>query len=414
MQEKNILATILWPFYGLISVFNNWFYPWSKNIFWLLCVYLGTIQIYCPAGTALGDGADGGRYALQLIDIHNRDLGLFELIRLNIVESGAMDYYQLIVTWMVSLVTDNPHALFACFAIVFGFFYSRNMWYVLDRISISVNTTIFIFICLLFLTCPIWQINGVRMWTAAHIFMYALLPYIWEGNKKRLIWLIAVPLVHFSYLYFVILSLILVLLPRHISSEMRICTIILGGLLLLSLIVGSLQISAITDFLEKFSPETHQDRIELYTRDSAFENMTNARMKDNWYVSASSNIYYWVSNILLLLLAFNSNFEPNERKLLNFCLLISAIANIASQLPSGGRFLTIAHLFSISFVIWQLCKEVTPLFLNVTKISSMLLVVTLVFNIRIGLDYYGISLIFGNFFTSLLWDDNLPIINFIK
>jgi hypothetical protein len=137
-------------------------------------------------------------------------------------------------------------------------------------------------------------------------------------------------------------------------------------------------------------------------------------MKVNWYVSASSNIYYWVSNILLLLLAFNLNFEPNERKLLNFCLLISTIANIASQLPSGSRFLTIAHLFSISFVIWQLCKEVTPLFLNVAKISSILLVVTLVFSIRSGLDYYGISMIAGNFFTSLLWDDNIPIINFIK
>lgn len=414
MREKNIFATIIWPFYGLISTLKYWHKPWSKNVFWLVCVYLGAIQIYCPAGHVLGDGADGGRYALQLINMHNSGVGLFEQIRLNFVESGAMDYYQLILTWIVSLTTDNPHVLFACFALVFGFFYSRNMWYVLERISSPVNTTLFIFICLLFLTCPIWQINGVRMWTAAHIFMYAVLPYIWEGNRKRLYWLIVVPFVHFSYLYIVILSLCLVLLPNRISSEMKIVTIILAGLVLLSVIVGTLQISAITEFLDKFSPDSYQDKIELYTSDTAFENMRDGRMKVNWYVTASNNIYYWVSNLLLLLLACNSNLESNERKLLNYCLLISAISNIASQLPSGIRFLTIAHLFSITLIIWQLYIKASPFFFRIAKLTSIPLIITIIFSVRTGLDYYGISLIVGNFFTSLIWDDNIPIINFIK
>lgn len=414
MREKNLFATILWPFYGLISTLNYWRYPWSKNVFWLVCVYLGAIQIYCPAGHVLGDGADGGRYALQLIDMHNRELGLFEQIHFNFAESGTMDYYQLILTWIVSLATDNPHVLFACFAFVFGFFYSRNMWYVLERISGSINITIFIFISLLFLTCPIWQINGVRMWTAAHIYMYSVFPYIWEGDRKRLIWLFAVPFVHFSYLYFVILSLVFVLLPYRVLSENKIVTYCLSILLVLSFIVGTLQLPAITVFLENFSPESYQDRIDIYTADHAFDNMRESRMKVNWYVTASNNIYYWVSNILLLLLSFNSKLVPQERKLLNFCLLISGIANIASQVPSGARFLIIAHLFTISLIIWQLYKKASPFFFRIAKLTSIPLIITIIFSVRTGLDFYGISMIVGNFFTSLIWDNNIPIINFIK
>ena len=414
MNNSNVQITFLWPFYGLVSALKNWRKPWAMNVFWVACIYLGAIQIYCPAGHTLGDGADGGRYALQLIEMHKGDLGLVKQIALNFTESNAMDYYQLILTWFVSLLTDNPHVLFACFAAVFGFFYSRNMWYVLNHISGPVNTTIAIFIGILFLTCPIWQINGVRMWTATHIFMFALLPYIWDGDSKKLYWLIAVPFVHFSFLYFVLLSLVLILLPNSFTSETKLVTRLLAGLLLLTLAFSSLQISAVTNLLEKFSPDSYQDRIDLYTRDSAFANMVESRLTVNWYVTAARDIYYWGANILLLVLAFSPNLDRKERKLLNYCLFISSIANLASQIPSGARFLTIAHLFTISLVIWHLCKAERPLFRNESKYCSQTLVITLIFSIRSGLDYYGISLLIGDYLTCLFWDNNVPIINFIK
>ena len=396
----------------LIRCLKCWRQPWAMNVFWIVCIYLGAIQIYCPDGTVLGTGADGGRYVLQLIEMHNASRGLLEQIAYNFADY-SLDYYQVILTWFVSLFTDNGHVLFACFAAVFGFFYSRNMWYVLNRISSIENKTILVFVFLLFLTCPIWQINGVRMWTAAHIFMYALLPYMWEGDKRRLYWLIAVPFVHFSFLFFVILSVVFVLLPERIIIKSRILKCGLISLFSVSLVAGAVKVDSVVNMLEQYSPDSYLDRIETYTRESSFERVSEGKKQLNWYVTASSNISFWASNILLLLLALKSSVNGKSRRLLYYCLLISSIANIAKHIPSGGRFLVIAHLFSFSLIIWQLCER-NDLFKKVAAICAIPLLITIVFTIRSGLDYYGISMLCGNFFTALLWDNNVPLINLIK
>lgn len=412
-SNNKISLAILWPFGALISALRNWRQPWAMNVFWVVCIYLGAIQIYHPEGTILGTGADGGRYVLQLIEMHNGSRGLLEQIAFNFANRLGMDYYQIILTWFVSLFTENGHVLFACFAAVFGFFYSRNMWYVLNRLSGINNITIFAFVILLFLTCPIWQINGVRMWTAAHIFMYALLPYMWEGDKRRLYWLIAVPFVHFSYLYFVILSVVFVLLPERIIIRSTIFRWGLISLFSVSLVAGAARIDAVVNLLEQYSPDSYQNRIETYTSEFSFEHVSEGRKQFNWYVIASENISFWTSNILLLVLALKSSVNDKTRRLLYYCLLISAIANISKHIPSGGRFLIIAHLFSFSLIIWQLFER-NDLFNKVAAVCAIPLLITIVFTIRSGLDYYGISMLCGNFFTALLWDNNVPLINLIK
>lgn len=415
-SNNKILLAILWPFAGLITSLKHWRQPWAMNVFWVVCIYLGAIHIYHPEGTILGDGIDGGRYVMQLMDMHNGNRGLYEQIAYSFTVRGGMDFYQLILTWIVSIFTDNGHVLFACFAAVFGFFYSRNMWYVLNRISEPLGWCAIIFVAILFLICPIWQINGVRMWTATHVFMYAILPYICEGNKKRLLWLIAVPFIHFSFLYFVVVSAIAVLLPNKFISNSGIVKWGLVAIFIGSLGLSAVNIPAITNALEQFSPDSYQDRIELYTCDTAFESLEAGRTTVNWYVNAASDIQFWVSNILLLVVALSRLNEVSSRKLLNFALFISAIANIASQIPSGGRFLVIAHFFSYSLIVWQITKldSQNQLVFKVAKIAAIPLLITLVFGIRSGLDYYGISLFCGNFLSALFWDNNVPFMNFIK
>ena len=414
-SNNKVLLAILWPFGALVSALRNWRQPWAMNVFWVVCIYLGAIQIYCPDGTVLGEGADGGRYALNLIEMHNSMRSLWEEIVYNFAFRQSMDYYQIVLTWLISRVTDNGHVLFACFAAVFGFFYSRNMWYVLDRITTKCNWVIYVFIALLFLICAIWQINGVRMWTAAHIFVYALLPYIWEGDKKRLYWLIAVPLVHFSFLYVVVLSAMFVLMPMRIIENSRLVRISLIALFVTSMLVKSLNVASFANILEQYSPESYEDRIELYTTDSAQDNRESARKSVNWYVTASGDIKQWSVNILLLVLSLSSIRKSNEKKLLLYCLLISTIANIASLIPSGGRFVVLAHLFCLPFFLWKLTIESEKTRFNtIARLCAYPLLITIVFGIRTGFDYYPITLVFGNAFTLPFLESNVPLINFIK
>ena len=51
MRHKNrsyIIGSILWPFAGLFAALRNWRQPWAMNVFWVVCAYMGAIQIYHP------------------------------------------------------------------------------------------------------------------------------------------------------------------------------------------------------------------------------------------------------------------------------------------------------------------------------------------------------------------------------
>lgn len=413
IDNNKIFAFILWPFGGLISVLKNWRQPWSMNLFWMVCVYMGAIQIFHPEGSVLGDGADGGRYALQLIDMRTRDLSLFNEVIYNITYNEAKDFYQIIVTWIISIFTDNGHVLFTVFALVFGYFYSRNMWYILNKLPIYIDKVVVFFVVLLFLVCPIWQINGVRMWTATHILIYALLPYIMDKDKSHLKWICVVPFVHFSFLYFVVISIIYVFIPRKFTSESVIFRNIILIVFIGSMLLRSINIGTVSSFLESISPESYGDRIELYTADYVIDERSQHAESVNWYVTASSSIEFWVINVLLIFCA--CGFRNKEQdNLLYYCLLISSIANIASQIPSGARFLVYSHIYAYVYIIWRLALFDKSVLRKTAQISVFPLLITLIFSIRESLDYYGVSLICGNFVTTLVWDNNVSIINLIK
>ena len=191
MQQKNnkssaIALTFLFPFAGLVYSLANWREKWAKNVFWLACVYLGAVFIFLPEGMGMGEGTDSARYAMDLLNMHGDSSGLLSVLAKYQLEQDMMDFYQPILTYLVSRVTDNAHVLFAVFAAVFGFFYSRNVWYILDKLPNSKQGIFIVLTILFFLICPITQINGVRMWTALHVYVYALMPYMLDRDKSKL------------------------------------------------------------------------------------------------------------------------------------------------------------------------------------------------------------------------------------
>ena len=63
-----LIFTFFFPFFGLLLSLYYWRKSWAKNVFWLACMFMGAIQVYCPEGAVLGAGADGGRYVLELME----------------------------------------------------------------------------------------------------------------------------------------------------------------------------------------------------------------------------------------------------------------------------------------------------------------------------------------------------------
>ena len=117
------IVTLLFPIVGLIMSLANWRKLWAKNIFWLACAFMGAIQIFQPEGKVLGSGADGGRYVLDLIYMH-QNVNSFSEVSQTFFDGDTNDIYQPILTYLVSRFTDNGHVLYFFIAFVFGIYWT--------------------------------------------------------------------------------------------------------------------------------------------------------------------------------------------------------------------------------------------------------------------------------------------------
>ncbi len=411
---------ILFPFGGLIYTLWHWREKWAKNVFWLICAYMGAVFIYWPEGTILGDGGDGGRYALWLVEMYQDPIVSFvSIFKGYLSDPKIMDLYQPLLTYCISRFTYNGHVLFTIYAIVFGFFYSCNIWYVLERIPNVKLGYFYIFIALYFFICPISQINGVRMWTALHVYVYAMMPYLLEKDYSKICFLLLIPLIHFSFLYITIFALIYVFIPYTLKTESQLFISFSLVVFIITLFINSINMDWVRIVLEEYSPDIYSGRINGFVQQEYLERRIEANSLKNWYVIASGLIKHWVYNILLLLLLpYLKKYFKNNKSMINlyvFILLLSSITNLMSLIPSGGRFQLIAQMFKIPMIILTITSlhHLENIFKYI-NIALILLVLPLIFEIRKFFDFYSITLISGNFVTIFFWENNIPLINYIK
>lgn len=414
------IVTLLFPFVGLILSLVYWKKSWAMNMFWLACIYMGAILIYHHEGTMLGEGMDSGRYVLTLINMHNNPyITFWSVLSLYQIDMNYMDLYQQLITYFVSRFTDNGHVLFAVFATVFGFFYSRNIWYILNKLPSKKLGILYVLFGLFFLVCPITQINGVRMWTALHVLVYAMLPYLVEKKKSRLWLLFITPLIHFSYLYVGIFSIIYVLIPFRFKTNNSLFIYFAIITYIVTLFINSLSLDTVSSMIAEYSPEAYEDRIDLYVNQNLLDRNNTAAAANNWYLAAGRNISNWSYSIILVLLfpVIRKYFKGNESitNLYIYTMLIGSFANITALIPGGGRFQLLATMFKLStilLIILNIPKNMTVY--KISSIFSIILILPLIVEIRKLFDFFGINLIFGNFITVFISETNVPLIVFIK
>lgn len=410
------IITLLFPIAGLVLSLANWRKAWAKNIFWLACIYMGAVQIFQPEGTVLGAGMDAGHYVMELIEMHN-GVHSFSEVASTFFDGRTNDIFQPTLTFLVSRFTDNGHVLFFFLAIIFGFFYSRNVWYVLDKLPNKIPSGIWLIIAYLFLVCPIWQINGFRMWTALHIFIYGALPFALEGKKDKLVWSFLSVLVHSSFIIVIAILGIYLLLAKPVKRSSWVLTA-LFIFYIISLTIKTINITAIADLLGNYLPDYYDYKVGAYMSDEALEARQDASARQSAYIGILSNMKYWAIQAFIILSYINILRNKNIAKwlipLFSCALLYYSFANIASLVPSGGRFSSVAQMlmvpvFLLNFTHYPIIKEKWLL-----DSALLFLAIALLFDIRQGLDFYGITLIMGNFITMFFFESNIPLMNFIK
>jgi hypothetical protein len=380
------LLFLVWPFLAAITAFRNYDQKWAKNIFWGFCAFYGLVF-------AIGiesEGSDIVRYVAGLKALHVQQISYFEYSES--VKSG-IEVMMPIVNWTLSRFTDSQPVLTLVYGIIFGFFFSRNLWYVLERLKGNLLTiTILLLICL-FMVNPIWRINGFRFWTATHVFLYGLLPYLCEGKKKGLIICASAILVHFSFIVPV-----LVLFSYAVGGNRL---TIYYGLFIITLFISEIDITYFNNIAEAYLPEAFLEQSESYRREGQVESFREAESEGQWYANWYGPALKWAIIGFLSMLFFKSGdfFEKNEDwlSLFSFTLLFYSVANLLSSIPSGGRFLVLANLCALTLIIFYIQNQSREKFMQwyIYGVTPALLLYIIV-SLRIGLYSISASAIFGN------------------
>ena len=405
--KRNILMFFLvWPIAGLYFAFRNYRNDWSKNIFWLFCIFFGYSFIIGE-----NNSTDSFYYAQVFIQYTYADMSLAELW--DSFYSGSSSYVDIaspIITFLVSQISNNPRILFTIFGLIFGYFCSRNIWLVLDQIKGNLSGVTILFVITFAMLNPIWNINGFRMWTAAQIFLFGALPYLLEGNRKKLYWSVASVFFHFSFMAPVAILFMFIFLRNRLNIYM--------GFFILTSFIKELDLQVVRSALS-FLPTIFQSRISGYTNIEYAETLRMMGQSLNWYIKLSANGLQYISYIYILYIyLFCREFlksKPYLTTLFCFSLFLGGFANIASQLPSGDRFITVALMFLVSFLAIFISTFPKIKGLPLVKASSIpFLLLFIVVTVREGMDFYGLTTIFGNPFILVFYSDPVPFITGIK
>ncbi|MDN3555230.1 EpsG family protein [Halomonas maura] len=368
--------------------------PASRNVIWIFVVYYGTVFFI-----ANGSGADSVRHAAWLEYMHQGDMSLGELTSLLFAEgSQYQDIYQPLVTFFVSLFTGSHAVLFATFGVLFGYVYSRNVWFLIDRVPGSGNLLLlFLLVAFAFQVNIGSSLNGVRMGTALHVFAYGVMHYLSTGNRKFIIVMFLSTLVHFS-LWLPCVVLVLYFFIRHLGMGIY-C------FFLVSLVMTNLDISIVKTLISYF-PIPIDERASSYINAAAVNPDIMALRGESlaWFLKINQTLtsIFFVTSASWMIWRGVLNDKGLIRSLLLLGMLLYGVINLLNYIPSLGRFYNLAGMLLLASVILYLATSNRQKMFDNAFFSmlALLLIIDLALAVRLMLGFTSIWLITGNFITA--------------
>ena len=267
-------------------------------------------------------------------------------------ESNIKDIYTLTINVLVGQFTSNYHWTYIIYAAVFGFFYIKSLKIFLKH---QMVTNEIVFYALLFMFCysnPIFNINGVRFWTAAWIGVYVSLNLFVEKKHKMFPLLVLMPLVHGSSVIWAAIMMAALLLSRFQKVTI--------GLYLASSFVSAVSYLNVLNDFSYMLPQFMQNQIWSYTQsEMALERLAGISQYGAAYADFLIALPGYFQILLCILLILNRK-EINQNKeagiLMTLMLALAAITNFLSGIPSMGRFKAFVIPFLV--IVWSMNHDV--------------------------------------------------------
>lgn len=276
-------------------------------------------------------------------------------------DEGAKDYYFDTVAFYVSRITGNYHVMFMIFAAIFAFFSLKSFKFLTSEDNF--NTTLASFIlAYLFMINQIFNINGVRFWTAAWIAVYAVFQIFKNGNKKYFFLTLITPFFHGSYWIFIGVLLLAYFFKRY----EKLWTV----LFIISFFVSNISVEMARGIIDALPP--FLGKMALSYTDQEYIEMRNAAGTGFWWVNELFRYLVMIYINVTVFLFINNRIQitsnPKTKNLFAFLLVWMTFANFTMPIPSlGARFVQlsyplIAYIWLVNFkdVKYQLYLYLIP------------------------------------------------------
>ena len=402
---------LLSPFIAGIIAIKNYKSRWAKNILWAFIVFYGfTLGI----SKETNNRADITRHIQQLKTMYHKNLSFKQVAELY-KNNKDIDVAQLTIAIGLSRVTDYGPVLTAVYGLIFGFFFSRNVWYMLDRLQGKIKPGTILLLISFILVNPFWNINGFRFFTATHIFIYGLLPFVFEGKKKGMLISALSFLVHFSF----ILPITVVCLYFVLGNR----TLIYFAFFIGSVLVSAIEIGPFNAFVEANAPAALSERTANYRKEwyvNDFRTGVDAyNQQSSWHAVYYMKALNWTLTGFLIFLFFKRKvLELLNKRLKNslcFTLLMWGFANVLSSLPSGGRYIIIAYLSALPLIIIYVHYLYEDKLLNrLLRVATPFLLLFTIVAAREGFYTLTLNTFVGNPIVAIFANDSFPLNDLIK
>ncbi len=390
---------ILFPFLGFVQALKNYRSSWAKPTIIAFVAFFGLTMVK-------NQSVDSSRYIHKLEEMYNSNKS-FDDIKASLYsdEGGQTDIYVTIVTYFISWITNSGNFLFLIYGLIFGYFYANNIWLVLDQSNGKLSRNQYLLLASFALIVGFWTLNAVRMWTAAHVFFYGGFSYLYLGKKKGLLIAASSLLIHFSF----ILPVGLLVMYSLVRLNFR----FLYFFYIATFFIAELDIGFIKSALEANMPAFIQPKIKTYFNDDYLEGYEEVIVTVNWYILYYKKLITYFNVIFISIIFFKAELTLPARRLLGFSLLFLGVANVVSLLPSGGRFLNVACLFSLAFSFIVLANTKVPIITKSIKYLSPILILFVIISIRMSFDFFNI-ITFTNPIIALFADVNISVMDLIR
>lgn len=362
-----ILLFLLSPVLGFIYSLRTMNRKSSYVIFFLFAVVFG-FSFTVSSVRDLVNSIDGVHYRNLFETYQNVDLSYFlEGLKnyLSFKEIGSKDYYFDTISFLVSRISDNYHVLFMVSAIIFAYFSLKSFRFFTSENNFKVSFACFL-LAYLFMINQIFNINGMRFWTASWVAVYSILQIFRNGNLRYLILAFITPFIHVSFWAFLIVLMFALLFKKFHKVWIV--------LFLISFFASTISIEFIQS-LSIYLPPVFSDMVESYTNLDYIDYREKVMRDSNYAIILNFLINLFLNFIVWLFIKNSKSIlnNPSTSNLYQFLLVWMTFVNFTRPIPSfGSRFIMLSYpLISYIWLVHFSGKKYQKLLLLIPFIFSL-------------------------------------------